>query len=306
MYVAYPSDTSQRPFDATSENALSAQIQAANPRYPITQPPVSQDCIHAMRAALDPNRDKRMGSTWGSFIHNSFFRCIDFEALEMKLIEPVFVPSAEKTNFDATWDLEELLLEEAPLEARARRQKPRERLKNDASEQEIREDELYRVIETEFRPFDYTVAAYKKYCFPPFLFTLLQGQSHFSDALFQNCCAGRPKLPSTNPRLRDDNYPESSINSTARACRYSKRIHINNSTDFWPRRLFHTEAIPKITASPNHSERGQKPVYAKPWLNPAAPVRIHPSAAKAVIPEPGLTKEWPACCQLHRRHAGHP
>lgn len=82
--------------------------------------------------------------------------------LEQKEIEPIFVPSSDKTNFDATYDLEELLLEEAPLEARARRQKPRERLKEDATQQEIREDELYRMIEKDFRQFDYTVAAYKK------------------------------------------------------------------------------------------------------------------------------------------------
>lgn len=103
-----------------------------------------------------------MGHTWESFIYNDFFKVFDFEKLEKKQIEPVFVPSSEKTNFDATYDLEELLLEEAPLEARARRQKPRERLKEDASEKEIREDELYRMIETDFRPFDYTIAAYKK------------------------------------------------------------------------------------------------------------------------------------------------
>lgn len=81
--------------------------------------------------------------------------------LELKQIEPVFVPSSDKTNFDATYDLEELLLEEAPLEARARRQKPRERLREDATDQEIREDELYRMIEKDFRPFDYTVSAFK-------------------------------------------------------------------------------------------------------------------------------------------------
>lgn len=110
---------------------------------------------------MDPN--KRMGHTWESFIYHDFFRPINFEALERKEIEPVFVPSSEKTNFDATYDLEELLLEEAPLEARARRQKPREKLKEDATDKEIREDELYRMIETDFRPFDYTVAAYKKW-----------------------------------------------------------------------------------------------------------------------------------------------
>lgn len=52
-----------------------------------------------------------MGATWESFTHHDFFRPIDFEALERKEIEPVFVPSSEKTNFDATYDLEELLLE---------------------------------------------------------------------------------------------------------------------------------------------------------------------------------------------------
>jgi len=109
------------------------------------------------------NPDRRLGATWESFIHHDFFAPIDFEALERKQIEPVFIPSADKTNFDATYDLEELLLEEAPLEARARRQKPRERLKDDATDKEIREDELYRMIEKDFQPFDYTHAAYKKY-----------------------------------------------------------------------------------------------------------------------------------------------
>lgn len=103
-----------------------------------------------------------MGATWESFIYNDFFKSINFDMLEKKMVEPIFVPSSDKTNFDATYDLEELLLEEAPLEARARRQKPRERLKDDATDKQIREEELYRMIETDFRPFDYTVAAYKK------------------------------------------------------------------------------------------------------------------------------------------------
>ncbi|KAH6678837.1 kinase-like domain-containing protein [Plectosphaerella plurivora] len=152
----------KRPFDGNSESTLSTQIQAANPKYPITSPPVSLPCLYAIREALETNRDKRMGATWESFTQHEFFAVINFDWLEKKLIEPVFVPSADKTNFDATYDLEELLLEEAPLEARARRQKPRERLKEDASEKEIREDELYRMIETDFAPFDYTLAAYKK------------------------------------------------------------------------------------------------------------------------------------------------
>ena len=120
-------------------------------------------CLHAISSALEEDPDKRMGSlSFGTFTDNPFFREIDFEALERKEIEPVFVPSGEKTNFDATYDLEELLLEEAPLEARARRQKPREPLKEDATEKEVREDELYKMIEAQFTPFDYTNAAYER------------------------------------------------------------------------------------------------------------------------------------------------
>ena len=82
-------------------------------------------CLHAISSFLEEDPAKRIGSaSFYSFTDNPFFRPIDFEALERKEIEPVFVPSSEKTNFDATYDLEELLLEEAPLEARARRQKP--------------------------------------------------------------------------------------------------------------------------------------------------------------------------------------
>jgi serine/threonine kinase 32 len=116
-------------------------------------------CLHAISSLLEKNRKKRIGAiSFESFLDNPFFRPLDFDALERKEIPPVFIPSSDKTNFDATYDLEELLLEEAPLEARARRQKPREALKDDATEQEIRAEELHRMIETLFEPFNYTTA----------------------------------------------------------------------------------------------------------------------------------------------------
>lgn len=136
----------------------------AQPRWPVTNPPVSRYCMDAIRSCLTADTSLRIGAaSWESFTHHPFFAEIDFEALVRKEIDPVFIPSSEKTNFDATYDLEELLLEEAPLEARARRQKPREGLKENASAQEIREDELHRMIETLFEPFDYTAAVYEKY-----------------------------------------------------------------------------------------------------------------------------------------------
>lgn len=73
---------------------------------------------------------------------------------------PTFIPSSNTTNFHATYDLEELLLGKATLEARAMKQKPRAELRQDVTTKEIREDELYRMTEKMFEPFDNTLASY--------------------------------------------------------------------------------------------------------------------------------------------------
>ncbi|RMZ91311.1 hypothetical protein DV736_g1464, partial [Chaetothyriales sp. CBS 134916] len=151
----------KRPFDGRSQEDLAEKVIAAKPKYYVTRPPVSMPCLSAMQCLMERDRRKRIGATgFETFTNHPFFQCIDFEALEQKQMRPVFVPSSEKTNFDATYDLEELLLEEAPLEARARKQKPRAELRDDATSREIREDELHRMIERMFEPFDYTRASY--------------------------------------------------------------------------------------------------------------------------------------------------
>jgi len=153
----------KRPFEASNHELLGQKIVRAQVPFPATNPPLSNVCLHAISCLLEKDRSQRIGAIgWKSFWDNPFFRDIDFEALERKEIEPIFIPATDKTNFDATYDLEELLLEEAPLEARARRQKPRSGLKDTATEKEIREDELHRMIETLFEPFDFTLAQYDK------------------------------------------------------------------------------------------------------------------------------------------------
>ena len=152
-------DQKQRPFRSHSHEKLAKEITETCINYPVTQPPVSSLCYQALNALLERDSRKRIGATgFSTFTDHPFFADIGFVALENKQIEPIFIPSSEKTNFDATYDLEELLLEEAPLEARARRQRPREQLKDDATDKEIRADELHRMIESLFEPFDYTAA----------------------------------------------------------------------------------------------------------------------------------------------------
>ncbi|KAK1149240.1 Serine/threonine kinase [Aspergillus melleus] len=152
----------KRPFEGRSQDTLSENIKKASPKYYVTNPAVSVPCLRAMAAFMEKDRSKRIGAiSFESFTSHPFFAELDFVALERKEIPPVFTPSSDKTNFDATYDLEELLLEEAPLEARARRQKPRAELREDATAKEIREDELHRLIETMFEPFDYTMVTFQ-------------------------------------------------------------------------------------------------------------------------------------------------
>ncbi|PNS14921.1 Serine/threonine-protein kinase 32A [Sphaceloma murrayae] len=155
---------SKRPFEGNHHEQLAQSIMKGEPNYPVTNPAVSMVCLHAISSLLEKDRAMRIGgSSWESFIDNPFFRELDFEALERKEIDPIFMPSSEKTNFDATYDLEELLLEEAPLEARTRKQKPRAELRPDATDQEIRADELHRMIETMFEPFNYMTLSDHRY-----------------------------------------------------------------------------------------------------------------------------------------------
>ena len=161
--VFYECIYGKRPFVGDTHDTLGKDIMKAQPRWPVTNPPVSRNCRDAIGSCLTTDVTKRIGAAgFPTFTGHPFFAVLDFEALVRKEIHPVFRPSSEKTNFDATYDLEELLLEEAPLEARARRQKPREKLKEDATPQELREDELHKMVETLFEPFDYTTVAYDK------------------------------------------------------------------------------------------------------------------------------------------------
>lgn len=152
----------QRPFEGRSQETLSENIKKAQPKYYVTNPAVSVACLRALGSLIQKDRSQRIGAIgFETYTSHMFFAEIDFDALERKQIPPVFRPSSDKTNFDATYDLEELLLEEAPLEARARRQKPRAELRDDATAKEIRDDELHRLIETMFEPFDYTLTSYQ-------------------------------------------------------------------------------------------------------------------------------------------------
>jgi len=101
--------------------------------------------------------------------------------MEQKKCYPVFHPSLEKSNFDAVYELEELLLEQAPLEGRARKaakkqqqmqqmaaSSPESKLteirrskkefvrKKGKTDGEDHDEEILEMINQYFEPYDYT------------------------------------------------------------------------------------------------------------------------------------------------------
>lgn len=155
--VLYECIYGRRPFECDNQEELKKLILKAPIKYPDMDPPVSPACVSAVQGFLERDINRRLGCGPNGFAliqTHPFFRNIDWPSLENKRIIPVFKPSSDRINFDATYDLEELLLEEQPLEARARRRKPKRRKDGEGSEN-------YQLIEEKFKTFDYTI--FEKY-----------------------------------------------------------------------------------------------------------------------------------------------
>lgn len=133
-----------------------------------------------MSGLLERDPNNRLGaSSWSSLTDHPFFAPLDFGLLGNKQCTPVFHPSAEKSNFDAVYELEELLLEQEPLEGRARkaakkqqqmqqhggvpakdtneiRRSKKEITRRKSRPDEDKEEEILEMINEFFEPYDYT------------------------------------------------------------------------------------------------------------------------------------------------------
>jgi len=105
----------QKEIHFSSTNALN--------KYPVKP---SIEFLNIMKGFLikDPNQRlgcgvKGLDELWD----NSWFRGIDWDKLERKEYVSPMIPNPDKANFDATYDLEELLLEDNPLTYRPRKKK---------------------------------------------------------------------------------------------------------------------------------------------------------------------------------------
>ncbi|KAM0754943.1 kinase-like protein [Meredithblackwellia eburnea MCA 4105] len=123
--VAYELLFGKRPYRGKTNSSLTQSILKEPFKLPEnadgTVSPEGLDCIKGL---LQRDIKKRLGCKQmggiEAFKTHPWFRDYDWAQVEAKQATPPFEPDSKKANFDATHELEELLLEDNPLKAKKR------------------------------------------------------------------------------------------------------------------------------------------------------------------------------------------
>jgi len=148
----------KRPFRAKTNQELTHAIIHEQVQYP-AHSSISPECINVMKAFIERNVQKRLGALEaGGFEKiktHPYFSDVDWVKLENKELTPPFIPDSKRANFDATHELEELLLEDNPLKA-----KPRKNKDHHADDQPLSKEQ--KMMEEQFEVFNYEKERKKK------------------------------------------------------------------------------------------------------------------------------------------------
>ncbi|KAI0285947.1 kinase-like domain-containing protein [Russula aff. rugulosa BPL654] len=118
----------RRPYRGRTNTALTQSISKDPLRFPEN---AGEKCsttgINFVSGLLERDPYKRVacspqGDSLDEIHRHPWFNSLDWVALDRKEIPSPFVPDSKKANFDASHELEELLLEDNPLKAKARKQ----------------------------------------------------------------------------------------------------------------------------------------------------------------------------------------
>ncbi|KAJ3050093.1 hypothetical protein HDU99_008753, partial [Rhizoclosmatium hyalinum] len=145
----------KRPFRGSTNEELTASITKGKLEFPSNaDKKISNDGMEMIRGWCTRPASERLGSkeTGGDtkITNHPFFKEYDWSEMEKLLITPPFVPDSKKANFDATHELEEMLLEDNPLQAKPRK---KDGTGGAASKLDPKEAEK---METKYLLFDYT------------------------------------------------------------------------------------------------------------------------------------------------------
>lgn len=196
--LAYELLFAKRPFRGKTNTALTNSILHEPLQWPEDAPArCSTEGMQAIRAFLERDPNKRLGYRPGGggfadIMAHPWFAGLDWDALYRKAVVPPFEPDSKRANFDATHELEELLLEENPLKARKRKE---------GTDAEQLSPEM-RMMEDHFAVFDYTRSQRRSYYRPPA--KVLAPQAALAphgngDVEMRHLAVARPHTPSDHP-----------------------------------------------------------------------------------------------------------
>ncbi|KAJ3212715.1 hypothetical protein HK099_007672 [Clydaea vesicula] len=149
-----------RPFRAKTNEALTNAILGDDVYIPSQATSIcSQECIDCINAYLTRDITKRLGvkemGGYEGIKAHPFFKKINWVELEAKKATPPFVPDAKRANFDATHELEELLLEDNPLKNKPKKKKNGELVPTKLSDDPVIAKAMQTMYE-KFTVYDYT------------------------------------------------------------------------------------------------------------------------------------------------------
>lgn len=124
---AYELIFGRRPFRGRTNTDLTYSISKDPLKWPEdAEKKCTRPGMLVLKGLLERDTSKRLGCKphgegFVELRRQGWFKPIDWDTLESKEQTPPFVPDAKKANFDASHELEELLLEDNPLKAKARK-----------------------------------------------------------------------------------------------------------------------------------------------------------------------------------------
>lgn len=156
--VAYELLFGKRPYRGKTNDALTNSILNDPLVFPETaQGTISPACLDFLQKLLTRDIKKRLGCDsegFDGFKNHPFFQGIEWSKLLNKTATPPFEPDSKRANFDATHELEELLLEDNPLKVKKRAVPKKGEVVTRTKEMQMMEDK--------FTVYDYTKPKPKK------------------------------------------------------------------------------------------------------------------------------------------------
>ncbi|KAJ3138805.1 hypothetical protein HK101_003691, partial [Irineochytrium annulatum] len=160
--VAYELLFGKRPFRSKTNEGLTEAIMNDPLAIPSEPAEISSDAKDCIKGFIQRKLEDRLGAKEFGGMDvlkaHPWFKGIDWVKLEAKELPPPFVPDSKKANFDATHELEELLLEDNPLKAKARKKDANGKLEPRVAppNEDPSVTKLMNLMEEKFTVFDYT------------------------------------------------------------------------------------------------------------------------------------------------------